>query len=53
MSTIIETKDLVYAYPREENEPLRYALNGVDISIEKGSFVVVLGHNGFCIVEDE
>jgi len=43
---MIETKELRFAYPADEgNEPV-FALRGVDISIEKGSFVVVLGHNG-------
>ena len=46
MAQIIETKELKYAYPREEGEPLRYALDGVDLTIQEGSFVVVLGHNG-------
>ena len=46
MAQIIETKELKYAYPREEGEPLRYALDGVDLTIQAGSFVVVLGHNG-------
>ena len=46
MTHMIETKQLTYAYPREEGEPLRYALNGVDLTIDAGSFVVVLGHNG-------
>ena len=46
MANIIETKNLTYAYPREEDEPLQYALDGVDLAIERGSFVVVLGHNG-------
>jgi len=46
MSIMIETKELRFAYPADEgNEPV-FALKGVDISIEKGSFVVVLGHNG-------
>ena len=43
---IIKTKDLVYRYPVEEGETPRNALDGVDLAIEKGSFVVVLGHNG-------
>ena len=46
MTHMIETKQLTYAYPREEGEPLRYALNGVDLTIDAGSFVVGLGHNG-------
>ena len=46
MSTIIETKEIKYHYPVEEGEEIRLALNGVTVSIEAGSFVVVLGHNG-------
>ncbi len=46
MPTIIETKDLTYAYPAEEGQTPLLALAGVDVAIEKGSFVVVLGHNG-------
>jgi energy-coupling factor transport system ATP-binding protein len=45
MSTMIETKELRFAYPAEEGEPV-FALRGVDLKIEQGSFVVVLGHNG-------
>ena len=43
---IIVTKDLVYRYPAEEGEISRNALDGVDLMIEKGAFVAVLGHNG-------
>ena len=46
MATILETKDLTFAYPAEEGEETTFALQGVDLTIEKGSFVVVLGHNG-------
>lgn len=47
MSTMIQTEDLFYAYPAtEEGEKDTIALRGVDLTIEKGSFVVVLGHNG-------
>lgn len=46
MSAIIETKDLRFAYPVEEGEKQVFALRGVDLRIERGSFVVVLGHNG-------
>jgi len=46
MSTMIETKELRFTYPADEGEQPVYALRGVDLSIEKGSFVVVLGHNG-------
>ena len=43
---MIETKALEFAYPAEEGEQPVLALRGVDTAIEKGSFVVVLGHNG-------
>ncbi len=44
---MLETKNLSYAYPAgEEGEKETIALRGVDISIERGSFVVILGHNG-------
>ncbi len=47
MSTILETERLQYLYPAvEEGEQAVQALRGVDLNIEKGSFVVILGHNG-------
>ena len=46
MSAIIETKELRFAYPADEGGQPVFALRGVDLEIEKGSFVVVLGHNG-------
>ena len=46
MQTMIETKDLTFAYPAEEGKEPRAALKDVSVSIERGSFVVVLGHNG-------
>ena len=46
MQTMIETKDHTFAYPAEEGEEPRAALKDVNVSIERGSFVVVLGHNG-------
>ncbi len=46
MATMIETKDLTFYYPAEEGREATAALREVTVSIEKGSFVVVLGHNG-------
>ena len=46
METMIETKELRFAYPADEGKEPVFALRGVDIAIEKGSFTVVLGHNG-------
>ncbi len=46
MAEIIRTENLTYAYPADEGAAPALALRGVDLTIEKGSFVVVLGHNG-------
>ena len=46
MPTMIQTERLRFAYPADEGQKAVYALRGVDLTIEKGSFVVVLGHNG-------
>ncbi len=46
MAVMIETKDLRYTYPAPEGEENPPALDGVTVQIEKGSFTVVLGHNG-------
>ena len=42
---ILETKDLHFRYDEEEG-PSPVVLDGVDLQIEPGSFVAVLGHNG-------
>ena len=45
MNPIIETKDLRFAYSDSEGvNPI--VLDGVTLSIEEGSFVAILGHNG-------
>ena len=50
MDEIIRGKDLVYDYTVQTEdgaEPeVRRALDHLDIAIEKGSFVAILGHNG-------
>ncbi len=46
MNEMIETESLRFAYPADEGGEPVFALWGVDLTIEKGSFVVVLGHNG-------
>ena len=46
MSTIIQTDNLSFTYPGDEETQPTVALDGVSIAIERGSFVVVLGHNG-------
>ncbi len=37
---------LVYKYPQSENEQPKVAINGLDLEVNKGEFLVVLGHNG-------
>ena len=47
MSTMLQTEHLSFTYPAEEGvSASTTALEDVSLSIEKGSFVVVLGHNG-------
>ena len=46
MPTIIQTENLSYTYPGDEETKPTLALDGVTLEIERGSFVVVLGHNG-------
>ncbi len=46
MKDMIQTKSLTFHYPVEEGEPAPNVLRGVDLTIEQGSFVVILGHNG-------
>lgn len=46
MSDMIQTENLRFAYPADEGAEPVYALQGVGIAIEKGTFVVILGHNG-------
>ena len=42
MSAIIRFEQVHYSYPEDRDETLR----GIDLEIEEGSFVAVLGHNG-------
>jgi len=43
--SFIELKNVYFSYKPPEREPVP-VLNGVTLSIEKGSFVAVVGHNG-------
>ena len=43
---MVKTENLQFAYPADEGQEPVQALKGVDLEVEKGSFVVVLGHNG-------
>ena len=41
----IKIRNLKYAYKGDEGEPIE-VLRGVDLDIEKGEYVAILGHNG-------
>ena len=44
---MIKTQDLAFTYPGHGRRQVNTrALRGVDVTIERGSFVVILGHNG-------
>ena len=43
---MLQTEHLSFTYPAEEGQTSTIALEDVSLSIERGSFVVVLGHNG-------
>ncbi|MBP3412247.1 MAG: energy-coupling factor transporter ATPase [Oscillospiraceae bacterium] len=46
MSIAIETKDLHFSYPARDGETMLPVFRDLDLQIQEGSFVAVLGHNG-------
>jgi energy-coupling factor transport system ATP-binding protein len=46
MEDNIRAERLSFSYPEEEGRKNAKVLDGVDITIDKGSFVAILGHNG-------
>ena len=46
MKEIIQTKNLTYVYRTMDDLLPQTVLHGIDLEIEKGSFVAILGHNG-------
>lgn len=46
MTTAIETKELTFSYPADEGDFSLPVFEKLDLTIEEGSFVAVLGHNG-------
>ncbi|GIM29923.1 energy-coupling factor transporter ATP-binding protein EcfA1 [Clostridium polyendosporum] len=43
---MIKCTDLTYKYISGEEGKEKYAVNGVDLEVNKGEFLVILGHNG-------
>ena len=50
MEEMLRSEKLEFTYTIEEEDgtvaETMYALQGVDISVQKGEFIVILGHNG-------
>ncbi len=46
MAKIIEVNQLNFAYPAEEGAPQSLALHDINLEIEEGEFLAILGHNG-------
>ena len=46
MENAIEVKDLAFQYPGPEDEPEIRVFQDLDLNIEQGSFVAILGRNG-------
>lgn len=45
MNHLISLSDVIFEYPREEAAPLR-VLNHLDLTVEQGEFLAILGQNG-------
>lgn len=43
---MVECRDLIYKYASNEGELAKVAVDGVNLSVKKGEFLVVLGRNG-------
>ena len=46
MSSIIKTENLTFSYSSADNEAPNIVLRGLDLEIEKGTFIAIIGHNG-------
>ena len=43
---MVKCENVSFKYRAVEGEEEKYAVNGVSFEVEKGEFLVVLGHNG-------
>lgn len=43
---MLKIKNLIHDYMDEEENTVVHAIKGVDLEVEKGQFIAVLGHNG-------
>jgi len=46
MKNIIKTEKLEFSYYSEDGKDTRKVLSGLDVEIEQGTFVAIIGHNG-------
>lgn len=46
LKLMIDVNNLVFSYDDEETSEKKYIINGLNLHIDRGSFVAVLGHNG-------
>ena len=46
MSGFISVRDLYFRYDETDDDSAGYALRGIDLDINKGEFIAVVGHNG-------
>ena len=46
MEQAIQVENLSYTYPDQEDDRKTKVFDGLNLTVEQGSFVAVLGHNG-------
>jgi len=46
LDSIIKTENLVFSYRADDASSIKTVLNGLNLEIEKGTFVAILGRNG-------
>lgn len=46
MDNMIKSENLTYKYFHEDDNEEKFAVNDVNLNVERGEFLVVLGHNG-------